>query len=118
MGLIHSNFNSDYFFVPFIFHTRMTKRGRSNTLDQCMDEKKMYYKVMDKSLCHHGYQYKIGLNHLIQGYNTDECTDGGFYICGLSNIHLWFDLHPDGLLDAVAVDAEGVDDAVLLGLAG
>jgi hypothetical protein len=68
-----------------------------------------FYKVFDKSLCHHGYQYESGVtNYLKQKFNPELEHGGGFYICDLSSIHKWFYLYPDGLIYMIMIPEDAL----------
>jgi len=53
------------------------------------DYNKTYYKVTSKMESHHGFQYKDGLNILIEKFNDnpqDSCVCGGFYFADQNHI--------------------------------
>lgn len=48
-----------------------------------------YYKITNEKENHHGFQYKNGLNILIEPFNDDlnsSCCSGGFYFTNIKNI--------------------------------
>ena len=50
----------------------------------------MYYKILNPSMCHRMFQYKIGLNTSTKG--------GGFYICKKKDIGYWLRLHHNPII--------------------
>ena len=47
----------------------------------------MYYKILNKDLCHNGFQYKLGLNEDILPFNpSGSCRSGGLYFTDLDNV--------------------------------
>ncbi|AGF85728.1 repeat protein [Moumouvirus goulette] len=51
---------------------------------------KLYFKITNESECHHGYQYKNGLNILEGEFNDDPkdyCVPGRLYFCEPKDIH-------------------------------
>ena len=58
------------------------------------DFSQTYYKVTNKNECHHGYQYKDGLNILKEKFNDDStasCCAGGFYFTDYENLPRFFE---------------------------
>ena len=54
---------------------------------------KVYYKVTNEKECHHGYQYKDGLNILKEEFNDNpehSCVPGGFYFTDYEHLHYFF----------------------------
>ena len=62
-----------------------------------VDGKKIYYKVMHKSLKHYDYQYKYGLNILSNTYPQHK------YVSDIDNIVEWVYLHPNGKIHEIQV---------------
>jgi hypothetical protein len=48
----------------------------------------MYFKVLNNSLKHHGFQYKLGLNIDTNSFNKKE-FENGLYFCSLKQVPLW-----------------------------
>ena len=47
----------------------------------------IYYKVTNQLECHHGYQYRDGLNVLTEPFaETGSCVPGGFYFTDLAHV--------------------------------
>jgi len=58
------------------------------------DFSQTYYKVTNKNECHHGYQYKDGLNILEEKFNDDStasCCAGGFYFTDYEHLPIFFE---------------------------
>ena len=52
----------------------------------------MYYKVTNKDECHHGFQYKDGLNIDTNEFQPEgSCVKGGLYFTTLEHITYFFD---------------------------
>lgn len=65
---------------------------------------RIFYKIMNKNMCNRGFKYKIGLNKLLENFNpSDECQNGGFYYCDLTNIPDWLYLYKDGSVCKVEI---------------
>jgi len=53
-----------------------------------------YYKVTNEEECHHGFQYKDGLNVLVEPFNYDpkqSCCEGGLYFTTKEHIHKFYE---------------------------
>ena len=57
-----------------------------------MSEEIKYYKVLNEKRNHHGFQYKDGLNVLIEPFNdtNKSCCSGGFYYTTKEHIHKFY----------------------------
>jgi hypothetical protein len=65
----------------------------------------MYYKLLRKDLCHHGFQYKLGLNVDTVPFNpSGSCEAGGLYFTDMAHLHL-FDMFGD-LIGEIEVPAD------------
>jgi hypothetical protein len=72
--------------------------------DNKFDYDKTYYKVMAKNMIHHGYEYKIGLNILIEDFIEDGyCNVGGLYFCDIKDVIGWLYLHEDGYIAEIKI---------------
>lgn len=57
-----------------------------------------YYKITNSNENHHGFQYRDGLNILVEPFNdnpNESCCSGGFYFTDIENIFrfLWFGIY-------------------------
>jgi len=52
----------------------------------------MYFKITNQDECHHGYQYKTGLNILDKPFESKgSCVSGGLYFTTLVHLHHFYD---------------------------
>jgi hypothetical protein len=71
----------------------------NNKVDEKFDYSKTYYKVMNLTMMNYDFQYKLGLNILIEKFNPHgNCTNGGFYFCDLEYVCRWMSLYEYGLI--------------------
>ena len=69
----------------------------------------MYYKLINNDLCNRSFQFKIGLNVLIEPFNPNHgCVSGGFYFCNLHDLGFWLYLYPNGLIFEVILPEDVV----------
>jgi len=60
-------------------------------MSSAFDYDQTYYKILDKSLIHHGFQYQIGLNVDTKPFNPHgECEPGGLYFTDYKHIGRYF----------------------------
>lgn len=53
-----------------------------------------YFKITNINECHHDFQYRDGLNVLVEEFNDnpdDSCCAGGFYFTTIEHIHRFYD---------------------------
>lgn len=62
------------------------------------------YKIMHRRMNHYGFQYRIGLNVLVQPFNPDgNCLGGGLYFCKFENVIDWLHLYNNGIICEVYI---------------
>ncbi len=50
-------------------------------------ENKTFYKITNDTECHHGFQYRDGLNILVESFAEFRlCVSGGFYFTALEKL--------------------------------
>lgn len=74
----------------------MTLDFNKTKLYESLDFNQVFYKIVNKNMSNRGFQYKIGLNKLLENFNpSDECDRGGLYFSDLDHIFLWTYLYED-----------------------
>ena len=63
----------------------------------------MYYKILDPSFLHRGFQYVIGENTKNSVGNNIQKKDSGFYICEKKHIGKWLKLHHNPIICEVVI---------------
>ena len=63
----------------------------------------MYYKILDQSFLHRGYQFVLGENTYTGKWLGSEEKGGGFYICEQKHIGYWLKLHHNPIVCEVVV---------------
>ena len=70
----------------------------AKTLQANTSPKYEYIKILKRDLTHHGYTWKPdSVHHLPENipFNTEECTEGGLYVCEPKHFFEWIGLHRD-----------------------
>jgi len=69
---------------------------------------KTFYKVMDNSMMHYGFQYSFNTLNELQGEFDPNPLNlgGGLYFCNLREIYKWFHLHSQGIVCEITLPGD------------